>query len=109
MGIGLSDAGQPIAAAKTFGSVPTRLKCSLTSVLQDALAFTMASEPTMPNRPEPSYRRSPTHVAAVPAEIRWVVSRSTGSAESGVSRFPTRCGGSSAADPMVTFPPNFIW
>src|SRR5271169_1354627 len=41
---------------KTFSGVPARLKCSLTSVLQDGLAFTIASEPTMLDRLERSRR-----------------------------------------------------
>ena len=78
-------------------------------MLQDALAFTMASEPTMLNRPEPSHNPSPRHFAAVPAAVGRDVCCSTGTDENDTGRFPALSGGSITADPIVTIPPNFIW
>ena len=95
---------------KHSAAQPTQLKCSLTSVLQDALAFTMASEPTMLNRPEPSHNPSPLHFAAVPAAVgQGVCCSTTGTDENDTGRFPAPSGGSITADPIVTIPRNFIW
>ena len=63
----------------------------------------------MPNRPEPLYKASPLHFTAVIAETEWIVLSSTGTIASGASWFPARCGGATAADPIIMIPPNFIW
>lgn len=89
--------------------MPSSVKRFLTSVLQDALVFTIALEPTMPNRQEPLCKAFPLHFTAVIAETEMIVLSSTSTAASGASRFPTCCGGVIAADLIVTIPPNFIW
>jgi len=97
----MGDTGKPPIPRSNL-CAPARLKSSLTSVLQDALPVTIASEATMPSRSERSRRLfSPSLATNLP--------NPGGTAAISANRVPIPYGIAIAACHIVKISSNFSW